>query len=116
MPLASEYAQSNSHLLDDVEDGDEHELGKDHLVTPPGSGLGSGYETAGVGVGEHDHKTRTAEGQQPNDQPTWPSPPFCLDGAGLCRCTRDRRRDAPHVAIGRSPRKHSRATPVVEAV
>ena len=74
MTLVGEDAEPDCHLLDDVENRNEHEFGQNHPVTPLGSGLGGRYQASRVGVREHHQEARTPHGQEPRHKPATTGP------------------------------------------
>lgn len=74
--LVGEDPEADGHLLDDVENWNEHEFGQDHPVTPLRTGLSGRYEAPCISVRKHHDEARTPDGQDPCHKPT-------TTGAGL---------------------------------
>ena len=67
--LAGEDPEANGAVLDDIEDGNEGDLGQHQPVAPLGTRLGRGDQAAGVGVGQHDHQPRPEHGGEAQPAP-----------------------------------------------
>ena len=67
MAAAGEYGQADRQLLDDVEDGHQHELQQEEPVAPGHARLPGGDDAADVGIGEHDDEAGAEDGDVAGD-------------------------------------------------